>query len=287
MKTIFYPDIKKSKNIMSPNKVYALFKLCNLFPILFSLYSLFYLTKIGIKTIFGGPPNDLFTQEYEYLDKLAISYGTDKSSEFHNYTRVYAKYFPYFKTKPIRFLEIGIFKGGSVQLWEDYFPNAELHFVDMTKYFIQYFSKRSQYHFLDQANINVLKNFGQKFGQFDIIIDDGGHVMEQQINSFKVLFDFVKPGGMYVIEDLHTSYNKNYHGSYHQVNHGNISVMEAGKSTAVDFLKQFIDDINFTGALSFWAHNNVTNPLMSNVEYFRSQIDAVHFYTSLCIIFKK
>jgi hypothetical protein len=62
--------------------------------------------------------------DYSLLDALALASGTDKSSAGHNYTKIYAKYFASLKDKPIKFLEIGIFQGNSVKMWEDYFSEA-------------------------------------------------------------------------------------------------------------------------------------------------------------------
>ena len=109
--------------------------------------------------------------------------------------------------KPIKFLEIGIFEGASVKLWEEYFKNADLHFIDITFQNIKHFSNRSHYHLCDQENPESLQAFIQKTGgDFDLIIDDGGHTMKQQITSFVTLFPYLKSGGIYIIEDLHTSY---------------------------------------------------------------------------------
>ena len=104
--------------------------------------------------------------------KFVLETGTDKSSAFHNYTRIYSKYLSKFKAAPIKFLEIGIYYGNSVKLWERYFPNADLHFIDIDPNQIHYHSIRSHYHFVDQANKKALSNFviGEG-GDFDVIID--------------------------------------------------------------------------------------------------------------------
>lgn len=220
---------------------------------------------------------------YEYLDKLAIEAGADKSSAFHNYTRIYAKYFDSLRNDPIKFLEIGIYKGSSVKLWESYFSKAELHFVDINPGFIEYYSDRSHYHFFDQKDANKLTDFGKLTGgDFDIIIDDGGHRMEEQITSFEVLFHYVKSGGMYIIEDLHTSYWRGYGGK------GYIGKPLSGPGTCVYFLQHLIDDLNYTAGVNECADpNKVSLELKKRLNYYQDKIESIHFYKSLCIIIKK
>src|SRR5205085_1265677 len=95
---------------------------------------------------------DANEKKYRQLDKIALEAGTDKSSAYHNYTRVYSEYFSKYQNSPIKFLEIGIQYGNSVKLWERYFPNAELHFIDIDPKPILYFSDRAHYHFIDQTD---------------------------------------------------------------------------------------------------------------------------------------
>lgn len=214
-------------------------------------------------------------EEYSHLDELALKSGTDKSSAFHNYTEVYAHLFSSIKEKPLKFLEIGICKGNSVQLWEKYFPNAELHFIDISLSQTKYFSKRSTYHLVDQASPQHLQEFITKTGGgFDIIIDDGGHTMRQQIISFQQLFPHVNSGGMYIIEDLHTSYNKQYLGGH--------------QNTTVEYLKRLVDELNFVGARQQCAsHKNIDPSIMPYLNVLRESIESIHFYSSLVIINKR
>ncbi len=219
---------------------------------------------------------------YQIMDTLALNAGTDKSSAFHNYTSVYSKYFDKIKNDRLVFLEIGIYKGDSVKLWENYFPNADLHFIDITSEYIQYNSTRSHYHFLNQKNVLALEALGKDVGPFDIIIDDGGHTMTQQITSFKALFPFVKPGGMYVIEDLHTSYWNQYGGI------GSFENPIGGKGTTVGFLQELVDSVNFVGASTECADFDKANAsLLSRMTKYQKHIESIHFHSSLCIIIKR
>ncbi|KAI1709148.1 methyltransferase domain-containing protein [Ditylenchus destructor] len=237
------------------------------------------------------PPNPMAskmstaeTDEWEFkrLDMLALQANSDKSSKVHNYTRIYPQYFEKFTRKPIKMLEIGIFKGASVKMWENYFLNAELHFVDVNRTQILYNSTRSHYHFLDQGDSNKLKKLADEIGPFDIVVDDGGHIQEPMISSFKVLFPYVKPGGVYVFEDIHASYWKPFGGR------GDREKPEAGPGTAIDFLKALIDDVNFVGASTgIGGAANITASLLKKMNYNNKHIDSIHFYNSICFVFAK
>jgi hypothetical protein len=215
--------------------------------------------------------------EYLYLDELALSAGTDKASNCHNYTEIYVRYFAPLKDKPIKLLEIGIYNGDSVKLWEEYFQKAELHFVDITYQHINYFSRRAHYHIANQESVSDLQMLMKKTsGNFDIIIDDGGHTMTQQITSFKCLFPHVKSKGLYIIEDLHTSY---WEGHYGGGSHPN---------TTIAFLKGLIDDVNFVGARTGRAnHSNIDPSISKELNLYRTQIESIHFYDSVAIILKR
>jgi cephalosporin hydroxylase len=112
--------------------------------------------------------------------------------------------------KPIRVLEIGIYNGDSLKLWNNYFRQASIFGIDIEPK-SQYDTDIIKTFVADQANRSQLQSFIDTHGgDFDIIIDDGGHYMEQQQISFGFLFPFVKPGGYYVIEDVHTSLSNIY-----------------------------------------------------------------------------
>lgn len=221
--------------------------------------------------------------EYQYLDRLALETGTDKASNGHNYTEIYATLFAPIRNARIKFLEIGIFTGSSARLWDKYFPNAELHLIDNNRDVFSFGKpSKANYHILDQADPNALKEFISNVGgDFDVIIDDGGHQVHQQIISFQALFPFVRSGGLYIIEDLHTSYWSPYGGK------GGPGNPLAGPETATEFLKNLVDDLNYTS--SFTGHadwKKTPNEIWMNLNEYQKHIHSIHFYKSLCIIRK-
>jgi tetratricopeptide (TPR) repeat protein len=211
------------------------------------------------------------------LDELAIQYGTDKSSKCHHYTHRYFKYFNPLRKRRLRIIEIGIAQGNSLRMWKDFFPNAEIFAIDKNPNCNILNIERVKIYIGDQSDEYFLESFVNEIGSgFDIIIDDGGHMMSQQIITFHILFSHLKPKGIYVIEDLHTSYNSEYNGGLHQQN------------STIEFLKNLIDDLNFKGRAGIGNHEKTIKGLKgNNVSYFERHIDSIHFYQSICFLFKR
>ena len=130
--------------------------------------------------------------------------ATDKGPSQHNYTELYERLFLQWKNDPITIFEIGVANGGSLTMWQDYFPQARIFAVDIEAK-QQFDNARVKTFIADQANREQLKTAIDAAGSPHILIDDGGHTMEQQQVSLGFLFRYVRPGGYYVIEDVHTS----------------------------------------------------------------------------------
>jgi len=140
------------------------------------------------------------------LTEIANENGTDKGTvhnQRHGYTKEYELRFEPYRDKPIRVLEIGVKAGASIKTWLEYFINMELLVgVDINEYCRSWEQGVTRIEIGDQADPNFLKMLVDKYGKFDIIIDDGGHHMHQMQISFNYLWPMVNPGGIYVIEDL-------------------------------------------------------------------------------------
>lgn len=139
-------------------------------------------------------------------------YVTDKRSEEHNYVPHYEEAFASLREKPLRILEIGIFRpsddsrkvAASLKTWQDYFPNAMVYGIDIGD-FRDVNTDRIFTWVCNQESRPELQNFiNVSEGNFDIIIDDGGHLMRQHQVSIGFLFKHLNAGGIYVIEDLHS-----------------------------------------------------------------------------------
>lgn len=140
------------------------------------------------------------------LSFLAEKYNSNKL--WHNYTSFYERLF--FDKKNIKsFLEIGIAEGSSLLMWQDYFPNATIYGIDLFIHENIKNQPRIRYNIANQSSVveleNVIINWNNPI--FDIILDDGGHTIKQQRTSIETLWKYVKKGGMYIIEDLHTNFH--------------------------------------------------------------------------------
>ena len=217
------------------------------------------------------------TNANNLLDKIAIKYGTDKSSLCHNYTKHYFNYFSALREKKLRLLEIGVEQGRSLRMWEEFFPNAEIFGIDINPDCLKLAGDRVKIIIGNQADEKFLQSFAdQVAGGFDIIIDDGGHFMEQQLTSFRILFPYLNADGIYVIEDLHTSYWERYGGGFHE------------RNTTVEFLKDLIDEVNNRGQTGCGNPAQTSYCLeRDNLGYFAQRIESIHFFLSICFIFKK
>ena len=136
------------------------------------------------------------------LSELAQRHNSDKLQ--HTFTDFYHGLLAVDRLAVTKVLEIGIFHGGSLLMWADYFPNAIIHGVDIEPKTVDH--PRIKCHQVDQGSkealVSLITTIG---GDFDFIIDDGSHIIKHQQISWAVLYPHLKSGGYYIIEDLHTS----------------------------------------------------------------------------------
>lgn len=127
------------------------------------------------------------------LDELAFMYGTDKKE--HGYISFYEQYLP---KNPKRILEIGVFKGQSIRMWLKYFPDAEIHGLDLFKENdIPFSDERVKWHIGHQCDYFLMEKL--RAYDFDVIIEDGSHNSRDQMITFFGLFN----GKHYFMEDTH------------------------------------------------------------------------------------
>lgn len=206
------------------------------------------------------------------LTMLALIHGSDKAG-YHQYTKHYQTFFQGLRNKKLNILEIGIggdnnhrMGGASLRMWKSYFPKAMIYGIDIfDKKFLD--CKRIKTFRGDQTDEKFLISLVQETGGFDIIIDDGSHINEHIIQSFKILFPTLKIGGMYVIEDLLSSYDPRYGGDHENLD---------SPKTAVNFLKSFVDNINI---------QNIIDPI-SKLRFYSKDMVALHFFHNLTMIQK-
>jgi len=143
------------------------------------------------------------------LDELATEYGTDKGPDGHGHTKFYREIFESRRQQIKTVLEIGVYKGASLRMWNVYFPYANIYGIDNNAKVLKY--TKHKIFIGDQEDVLFLQKVIDTVGKpFNLVIDDGGHTQEQHIVSFETLWPAVAPGGYYVIEDLHTLWSPNH-----------------------------------------------------------------------------
>jgi ubiquinone/menaquinone biosynthesis C-methylase UbiE len=218
----------------------------------------------------------MLTPVISTLDKLA--YATDKNMASNGYTEIYDFYLSRIKNDPVKVLELGVLGGGSIQMWNNYFPNGHITGVDITPECMRYQKDRVEIIIGNLGDENFLNSLIEKFGNnyFDMIIDDASHYQVHQQLAFKKLFQCVKDGGLYIIEDLGTSYWESHSGGE--------------EDSTMNYLKTLIDCPNY----HFFKNSNYLepfkryNPVVSNeeVNYFDENIYSIQFFRATCLIFK-
>jgi tetratricopeptide (TPR) repeat protein len=135
------------------------------------------------------------------LDELGIRHGTDKSSLQHDYLAKYERLFEPWRDASIALLEIGVFEGASLAMWEQYFGQATVIGVDIQPRCRAYEGGRRRVEIASQADTEAMASLGAKYRP-TIVIDDGSHRADHILLSFRALFPHVQPGGVYVVEDM-------------------------------------------------------------------------------------
>jgi hypothetical protein len=216
------------------------------------------------------------------LDKLAIHYGTDKSSLIHDYCVKYEELLPFDKLDKIKILEIGVHKGDSLKTWKDYYPNAQIIGIDINPKCKQCEENRIFIEIGSQYDGEFLKYVIDKHGPFNLILDDGSHINDHVIFSFELLIDSVLPGCLYIIEDTVTSYWPDYGGGLRKNN------------TMVEYFKNLIDDVNFMGILNKSTQNwnarreDLLIPYSKQIQpSCRTDLKSINFLNSLILITKR
>jgi len=191
------------------------------------------------------------------LTSLGKKYNTDKAT-YHNFTDIYETYFHILKNNPLNILEIGIFNGGSLRMLKEYFFNSNIYGIDFD---IKKCFTEDRIHTIcgDQTNKVFLQNIFSNIS-FDIVIDDGGHTMDQQQISFEILFPRVVSKGIYIIEDLHTSYEYGYKQTRSDTT--TLTLLEniqKGKDVSKSFYIQNTQFINDIAECKIYYTNNNTS----------------------------
>lgn len=183
-----------------------------------------------------------------------------------HYFDIYDRHFSRFRNKDVVVLEIGVDQGGSLQMWKNYFgESAKIFGIDINPRCKELEEDNIKILIGSQSDRNFLKTVKEQIPQIDILIDDGGHTMLQQIVSYEELFQLVKEEGVYLCEDLHTSYRLLFGGGHKR------------RGTFIEYSKNFIDYLN--------AYH--CNQKTLSVNDFTRSVNSIHYYDSMIVIEKK
>lgn len=134
-----------------------------------------------------------------------------------HYLPLYERYFDRFRSTNVRFLEIGVSRGGSLAMWRDYFgPDAKIFGIDIDPDCMAFNDATAQVRIGSQDDPAFLRSVVKEMGGVDIVLDDGSHFAKHIRRSFETLFPLLADNGVYMIEDLCTSYWRKYAGFFWQ-----------------------------------------------------------------------
>ena len=206
--------------------------------------------------------------ENKNLNSLAALYNTDKLE--HGYIKIYEKYFESVRDQKLKILEIGIADGKSLLMWSDYFKNSivigiDIHKVDIKEKKLD--RNNIKVHQGSQSDIKFINDIVKKYENFDIIIDDGSHLKKDVIKSFHLLFPHLNNDGLYVVEDMQTSYNHFFGGNPFDLKYSN---------SHMNFFKHLTDRLNY---------QEIANPFYVGNKY-DAKITNISFYHNLVFVRK-
>ena len=195
---------------------------------------------------------------------------------------IYHAEFHMFRNLEINLLEIGTRWGGSIWAWRKYFPKAKIYGLDIDPEALKFSDDDPEngvkIYLGDQTDLSLLEKINEEAGGFDIIIDDGGHTMKQQITSFNFLFPKLHNNGIYVIEDLETSYWPSFGGGFNR------------EGTTIEYLKTLIDKMNASfhnkNFKSSLKHDAKEFQTTYELDYFDKSLMSIRFYEGIAFINK-
>jgi len=187
-------------------------------------------------------------------------------TKWQHYFQIYEREMGRFLQAPVSFLEIGVYKGGSIPMWLEYFPKGStLSFIDIDPDCAAHAAPGTNVRIGNQADPDFLAEVVAEFGPFDVILDDGSHINAHQITSFEHLWPHLKNGGIYMVEDCHTSYWPGFGGGYRN------------EASFIEYAKRLIDTMH-----SWYTDQDDLFPFQEMAK----ALNAVRFYDSIVVVEK-
>lgn len=134
-------------------------------------------------------------------------------NKWAHYLPLYERYFSSYRNRSVLFLEIGTGQGGSSRMWQHYFgPSAQIVTMDIREECRRFENEQIKVRIGDQSDPAFLQSVVDEFGQPDIVLDDGSHIMQHVKATFQYLFPRMNREALYFVEDMHTAYWPAYGG---------------------------------------------------------------------------
>lgn len=200
----------------------------------------------------------------DLLDIYAENEGV-KVHKWHHYLPIYDRYFSQYRDTPVKFLEIGVNNGGSLQMWRRYLgKDAVLCGIDINPDCAQYDGQSGMVRIGSQDDPTFLADVVKEMGGVDVVLDDGSHRMPHIEASLRALFPLLTTGGTYMIEDLHTAYYPRFGGGFD------------APTNFFNTVRRMIDDMHM------WYHNNKP----PRIPEMNREISGIHVHDSIVVIDK-
>lgn len=192
----------------------------------------------------------------KYFDAVKSGPGIWK---WRHYFEIYDRHFEKFRNKEVNILEIGIYSGGSLGMWKSYFgPRCRIYGVDIQEACRVYQGEGVEVFIGDQGNLDFWRSFKEKVPYLDIIVDDGGHKTGEQIATIEELLPHLRPGGVYLCEDVHGTLN-------------DFNFYVNGLSCKLNETKTFVAQPDGTG-------------LVAETSTFQAAVHSIHIYPFVVVI---
>ena len=196
------------------------------------------------------------------VHRAFYSHGKRPAHKWAHYLHLYDHYLDRFRGTAVKMIEIGVLEGGSLDMWRRYFgPDASIVGIDIDPRCADRVDPPNVVRIGSQADRAFLEGVVAEFGAPNLILDDGSHIAKHQRASFEILFPLLQDGGLYIIEDAHTSYWNEWDGGYRR------------RGTAIEMAKSLVDDLHS------WCHQKGTSGANEDV-------CSVHSHDSVVVIEK-
>ncbi|TPM32638.1 glycoside hydrolase family 99-like domain-containing protein [Mesorhizobium sp. B2-3-5] len=217
------------------------------------------------------------------LRDLYLAHSGKISDKWSIYLETYDRIFAQYRNRPVRILEIGVQNGGSLEVWREYFTKAELVLgcdINVACGNLVFDDKKIAVIVGDANTDEVESNIAAVSKEFDIIIDDGSHTSSDIIRSFARYFPYISQGGLYIVEDLHCSYWREFEGGLYD------------PLSSMSFFKRLLDVVNH----EHWGLNRSRMEALATFaekhevafdDAALASIHSIEFLNSLCIVTKR